>query len=120
MASKGQKFKSYTKEFKLEVVMQRLAGVSLPKLSQQYQVTDSMIIQWVKNYQEHGEDGLVSKRGQKGVPNILKGKTKQSFSSPEEENAYLRLENEYLKKRMSEERGVSIESLNLWSSKNLK
>lgn len=120
MASKGQKFKSYTKEFKLEVVMQRLAGVSLPKLSQQYQVTDSMIIQWVKNYQELGEDGLVSKRGQKGVPNILKGKTKQSFSSPEEENAYLRLENEYLKKRMSEERGVSIESLNLWSSKNLK
>lgn len=120
MASRGQKFKSYTKEFKLEVVIQRLAGVSLPKLSQQYQVTDSMIIQGLKKYQELGEDGLVSKRGQKGVPNILKGKTKHSFSSPEEENAYLRLENEYLKRRMSEERGVPIESLNLWSSNNLK
>lgn len=62
----------------------------------------------------------MSKRGQKGVPNILKGNTKQNFSSPEEENAYLRLENEYLKQRMSEERGVPIESLNLWSLKNLK
>lgn len=79
-----------------------------------------MIIQWGKKYQALGEDGLVSKRGQKDVPNILKGKTKHSFSSPEEEKAYLCLENDYLKKRMSEERGVPIELLNLWSSKNLK
>lgn len=34
MASRGQTCKSYTKEFKLEVVIQRLAGASLPKLSQ--------------------------------------------------------------------------------------
>lgn len=63
---------------------------------------------------------MVSQRGQKGVSNILKGKSKQKFSSPEEETEYLRLENEYLKKRLAKERGIPIESLNLWSSRNLK
>jgi len=118
MASKGQTFKNYSKDLKLEVVRQRLNGVSLPKLSKHYQITDSMIINWVKKYQEYGEEGLVSQRGKKGISNILKGKSKEKFSSVEEENDYLRLENEYLKKRMSEERGVSIDSLNLWSSKH--
>lgn len=44
MASRDQKFKSYTKDFKLEVVKLRLTGVSLAQLSKKYQITDSMII----------------------------------------------------------------------------
>ena len=97
MASRGQKSKSYTKEFKLEIVKLSLSGVSFTQLSMQYQITDSMIINWVKKYQELGEDGLISQRGQKGVSNSLKGKSKHKFSSVEEENEYLHLENEYLK-----------------------
>ncbi len=60
MASKGQKFENYTREFKLEVVKKKLKGVSLTQLAKQYQMTDSMIISWVKNYQELGEEGLIS------------------------------------------------------------
>lgn len=113
MASKGQKFENYTREFKLEVVKKKLKGVSLTQLAKQYQMTDSMIISWVKKYQELGEDGLISQWGQKSVSNILKRKSKQNFSSVEEEN-------EYLEKCMSKGRSVPIESLDLCSSKNLK
>lgn len=51
IASRGQKFKNYTKELKLEIVKLRLQETSLPK----YQITDSMIISWGKKYQTNSE-----------------------------------------------------------------
>ncbi len=49
-----------------------------------------------------------------------KGRPKVKFNSIEEELKAVRLENEYLKKRVAKQSGCTVEELNLWSSRNQK
>jgi len=90
MARKGQRFSTYTEELKCEVVrLKQEEGWSYRQLREKFGIkSDAQIAEWVKKTQ-HGE----SFEDQRGVWN------KKSFSSLEEENAYLKAQVEYLKKR---------------------
>lgn len=64
MASKGQKFRSYTVEEKLKVVKRHLQNhISIRGLEKQTGINNSLISAWVKKYTEHGIKGLESHRG---------------------------------------------------------
>ncbi len=90
MAKKGQTFNSYSEDLKREVVRLKLEeGWSYRQLREHFGIkSDAQIAEWVKKFQ-NGE----SFEDQRGVW------TRKHFSSLEEENAYLKAQVEYLKKR---------------------
>lgn len=90
MAKKGQLFQTYTEELKQEAVRLRLEeGKSLREVRELLGIkSDAQIIDWVKRAQK-GQ----SFDDQRGVWN------RKHFNSLEEENAYLKAQVEYLKKR---------------------
>lgn len=90
MAKKGQKFTTYTEEFKREVVRLKLEeGWSYRKLRERFGIkSDAQIAEWMKKVQ-NGES-FDDQRGQWN---------KKHFTSLEEENSYLKAQVEYLKKR---------------------
>jgi transposase len=90
MAKKGQKFKTYTEELKQEVVRLKLEkGWSYRQLREKFGIkSDAQIAEWVKK-----SNNNVSFVDQRGIGN------RKNFSSLEEENAYLKAQVEYLKKR---------------------
>lgn len=121
MAKKGQKFNKYTKEFKLQVVQDRLKGQSLSFIMNKYNIpNNSMIVRWTKEYKEQGLIALEDKRmfTKEQIP--TKGRPREKYDSIEDELKAVKLENEYLKKQEALKRGCTIEELNLYSSKNLK
>lgn len=64
MASKGQKFRKWSKEEKLEIVRKHLEDhISIKTLGPQYGADISMICKWVKRYIEEGEAGLERRGG---------------------------------------------------------
>ncbi|AMM92980.1 transposase [Peribacillus simplex] len=90
MAKKGQTFQTYTEKLKREVVRLKLEeGWSYRQLRERFGIkSDAQIANWVKKVQNNElfED-------QRGVWN------RKNFSSVEEENAYLKAQVDYLKKR---------------------
>lgn len=67
MASKGQKFKKWSKEQKLEIVRKHLNDhISVRELEKAYEADRSMISHWVKAYSNQGETAFDPKR--KGNP----------------------------------------------------
>ncbi len=44
MAKKGQKFKKYSDELKLQVVLKRINGESLSKLKEKYEITSDAML----------------------------------------------------------------------------
>jgi transposase len=90
LAKKGQTFNSYSEELKREVVRLKLEeGWSYRQLREHFGIkSDAQIAEWVKKFR-NGE----SFKDQRGVWN------RKHFSSLEEENAYLKAQVEYLKKR---------------------
>ena len=122
---KGGKNKKYSYEFKLKVVKDYEDNhLSLRELERKYGVSDSVIYQWVKLYDEGIlETGRTHKRG-----NLFSAlHTSKSLSKEERlelENLKLRIENERLKKGYTVKGGgvnkeyVSILDVNTKSSKN--
>lgn len=106
MAKKGDKFTSYTKEFKLKAVKMYLdEGRSMRFIIREMGIKDrSYLRRWLKNYQKGGEDGLEDGRGKSKTP--TRGRPRIDPCSPEEENRRLRAENDYLKAllRLTEEK----------------
>jgi transposase len=90
MAKKGQRFKTYTEDLKREVVRLKLEeGWSYRQLRERFGIkSDAQIAEWVKKVQTRE-----TFHDQRGKWN------KKHFNSPEEENAYLKAQVEYLKKR---------------------
>lgn len=90
MAKKGQTFKSYTEGFKREVVRLKLEeNWSYKQLREHFGIkSDAQIANWVKKVR-NGES-FDDQRGQWN---------KKNFNSLEEENAFLKAQVEYLKKR---------------------
>lgn len=90
MAKKGQTFSSYTEEMKQEVVRLKLEeGWSYRQLRDRFGIkSDAQIAEWVKKVQNKQ-----SFDDQRGLWN------KKLFNSLEEENAYLKAQVDYLKKR---------------------
>jgi transposase len=99
MAKKGQKFNSYTDEFKQKAVMKYING------SKSYQVladelgmrSCTQLKVWVRKWKE-GES-FDTRGGDSTASNPLKGRPRTNFTSVEEERDYLKAQVDYLKKQ---------------------
>lgn len=105
MVKKGQKFKNYSGEFKISVIMDmREHRLGLRETGRKYGVSHSVILRWERIYLEEGAEGLMKERRgrtcsasgtRKGRPSKLDKKTEEDLIA---ENQRLRMEIEYLKK----------------------
>jgi len=91
--------KKYTDEFKAEAVRLYLEdGWSPYRIAAQLGVRSKTQVQvWIKKHQQRERGEL--KEDQRGKTAWRKGRPKTKFSSIEEELAYIKAENDYLKKR---------------------
>lgn len=88
MAKKGQRFKEYTYETKLQVVKEYLSGTSKKEVLERYNVKSiSQVESWTRLFLESGESGLKPRK---------RGRTKRAKEQTEIER--LRMENDILKK----------------------
>jgi transposase len=63
MANKGQKFRKWSFEEKLRIVkLHTESHIAVKQLAKETGADHSMISQWVRKYEESGEDGLKAKR----------------------------------------------------------
>ncbi|MCE0453786.1 IS3 family transposase [Brevibacillus sp. AF8] len=104
MAKKGQTFRIYTEEEKMEAVRLYETGVSSREVARRLGIPEKrQVLDWV-NKVRSGEALTASRSNQAW----RKGRPKTKFTSVEEELAYIKAENEYLKKRLSKsKRGVT-------------
>ena len=105
MAKKGQRFKKYSPEFKLSVILDmRENNLGYVETSKKYGVNShSRILDWERKYLEEGYEGLVKdNRGRLSLSGKKRGRSPKLDKNVEEdliaENQRLRMENEYLKK----------------------
>jgi transposase len=93
----GQIKKTYSQEFKYEVVKMYVEeGRSSYELSKSLGLDAKMIRRWVDAFKEHGLSVLAEQRG--GAKGGNKGRPKSKGVSLEEEVQRLRMENAFLKK----------------------
>ena len=106
MAKKGQKFKNYSAEYKLNVILDmREHRLGYMETARKYDILDYKVIQrWERIFLEEGADGLMKERRgracaasgtKKGRPPKLDPKIEEDLIA---ENQRLRMEIEYLKK----------------------
>lgn len=105
MAKKGQRFKKYSPEFKLSVILDmRENYLGYVETSKKYGVNShSRILDWERKYLEEGYEGLVKdNRGRPSLSGKRRGRPPKLDKTIEKdliaENQRLRMENEYLKK----------------------
>lgn len=100
MAKKGQRFQSYTNDFKLKAVMQYVNGSKSYKvLADELGIRSSTQLKvWVKKWKNRQP---FDDRGGRAVSSSspLKGRQRTKFKSVEEERDYLKAQVEYLKKQ---------------------
>ena len=99
--------KDWTPEKRFELVAKVLVGNSIQNVAKNAYISDGLLYQWVRRYNEKGMDGLQCKKGRPTKQIVMKKKTKKSKLSISEQeelkllrerNEYLEMENEYLKK----------------------
>ena len=106
MAKKGQKFKNYSAEYKLNVIIDmREHRLGYVETARKYDIFDYKVIQqWERIFLEEGAEGLMKERRgracaasgtKKGRPPKLDPKVEEDLIA---ENQRLRMEIEYLKK----------------------
>ena len=106
MAKKGQKFKNYSAEYKLNVIIDmREHRLGYVETARKYDILDYKVIQrWERIFLEEGAEGLMKERRgracaasgtKKGRPPKLDPKIEEDLIA---ENQRLRMEIEYLKK----------------------
>lgn len=103
------KSRKTTYEERLEVVRYCLANNREYKLAaEHYNLSYSQVYQWVKKYEEEGEEGLRDRRGRKQEEHELSEseKLKRQIELLEVRNRRLEMENEVLKKFQELERRV--------------
>lgn len=107
---KGGTNKYWSKEAKYEYVQLVMSGeISAKQLERENGVYHSMILRWVKSYQEGGMEALENKR-KPGNP-LMKYSRRKELTPLEElqyENLKLRIENERLKKGYTTEEVMAI------------
>jgi transposase-like protein len=100
MAVKGQKFRKYEKEFKIEVVEAYLSGMQggLAKVAKRYDLRIKRVEDWVKIYREKGSESFwVETRGKHGKGGRSKS-IKLDEMTKDEQIKYLKMEVDILKK----------------------
>ena len=105
MGNKGQEYKRYTAEFKINVIIDmREHHLGLRETGKKYKVNHTVILKWERIYLEEGAEGLMKERRgrackesgtRKGRPPKLDKKVEEDLIA---ENQRLRMEIEYLKK----------------------
>ena len=106
MAKKGQKFKNYSAEYKLNVILDmREHRLGYTETARKYDIPNYRVIQrWERIFLEEGAEGLMKERRgracaasgtKKGRPPKLDPKVEEDLIA---ENQRLRMELEYLKK----------------------
>ena len=106
MAKKGQKFKNYSAEYKLNVILDmREHRLGYTETARKYDIPNYRVIQrWERIFVEEGAEGLMKERRgracaasgtKKGRPPKLDPKVEEDLIA---ENQRLRMEIEYLKK----------------------
>ena len=97
-----EKNRYWTSEDKLKIINEVLIDFkSSTEVAKQYDISQGMIINWIRKYKEEGIDGLKNKKKQ-GNP-LAKYSNKKNLNEIEQlqyENMKLRIENERLKKRI--------------------
>jgi transposase len=100
MAKKGQKFKQWSAEEKYKIIKPALEfEKSTRQITRETGLSNGMINNWIKVYNENGMEGLISKR--KPCNPLTKYSSKKKLTKEEQleyENMKLRIENELLKK----------------------
>ena len=106
MAKKGQEYKNYSAEYKLNVIMNmREHRLGYVETARKYDIPNYRVIQrWERIFLEEGAEGLMKERRgracaasgtKKGRPSKLDPKVEEDLIA---ENQRLRMEIEYLKK----------------------
>ena len=100
MARKGQKFKQWSAEEKLEIIKPAInMEKSISQISKELNMNVGLLSTWKKEYMDKGIEGLIPKRK---PGNALAKYSSKKFLTKEEqleyENMKLRIENEMLKK----------------------
>jgi transposase len=96
----GKIRKTYSKEYKLDVVKKYLyEGWTKREIMDQFRISSSMLHRWVTHYKNEGIQGLEEKRGK--TKGLRKGRPRKNPLTPEQELERLRAENEYLKKLLA-------------------
>jgi transposase-like protein len=106
MAKKGQEYKNYSAEYKLDVIMDmREHRLGYVETARKYDIPNYRVIQrWERIFLEEGAEGLMKERRgracaasgtKKGRPPKLDQKVEEDLIA---ENQRLRMEIEYLKK----------------------
>ena len=105
MAKKGQRYKKYSLEFKLSVIMNmRNNNLGYNETMRKYNINSHTVIpNWERKYLEEGIEGLTKdNRGRPTVNGKKRGRPPKLDKQVEEdlitENQRLRMENECLKK----------------------
>lgn len=101
MSNSMIKGRSTTLEERLEIVMYCIQyGKNYHQASEHFQVSYQQVYQWVKKFEEEGEDGLKDKRSRNKEEAELtpEEKTQRKLKQLELENERLRAENAFLKK----------------------
>ena len=97
--------RKYTPEFKIQCIKDVLEGKkSQIEVCQENRMTETNLIRWIRNYQEHGEEYFYEEHRGKGSGTgnpyaaLHKKKNLSELERLELENLKLRIENERLKK----------------------
>lgn len=101
MRNSMRKGRSATQQERLEIVLYCLQnGKDYSQTSEYFHVSYQQVYQWVKKYEESGEDGLKDKRGKRKTEQELTAEEKiqRQMKQLEHENERLRAENAFLKK----------------------
>ena len=106
MAKKGQKFKNYSAEYKLNVILDmREHRLGYMETARKYAILDYKVIQrWERIFLEEGAEGLMKERRGRACAASGTRKSRPPKLDPEveedliAENQRLRMEIEYLKK----------------------
>jgi len=100
MASRGQRFKTWTQEEKFKIIEPIInMDKSSSQITKETGINNGLITAWVHKYRKHGMEGLRSKK-KTGNP-IAKYSNRKTLTKEEQleyENMKLRIENELLKK----------------------
>ena len=99
-----EKNRYWTSEDKLKIINEVLIDFkSSTEVAKEYDISQGMIINWIRKYKEEGIDGLKNKK-KPGNP-LAKYSNKKNLNEIEQlqyENMKLRIENERLKKGYDE------------------